>query len=156
MRIRTTAPKDLDQILDHRVAMFREMGYGTEESREAMRETSRAVVEDWLQSGQYRGWFAEDEQGRVIAGVGLILYRWLSNALDDRPERAYILNVYVEPEHRGRGLAKALLKELLGWCQKQGFTIVSLHASEMGKPVYERLGFTSTNEMRLRFDSEGA
>jgi len=29
---------------------------------------------------------------------------------------------------------------------------VNLHASAEGRPLYEKLGFEATNEMRLRFD----
>jgi hypothetical protein len=31
----------------------------------------------------------------------------------------------------------------------RGASLVTLHASEFGKPLYERLGFTLTDEMRF-------
>jgi hypothetical protein len=41
---------------------------------------------------------------------------------------------------------------ILEWVKQQGFGAVNLHASDEGRPLYEKLGFENTNEMRLRFD----
>ena len=60
-----------------------------------------------------------------------------------------MLNVYTNPEHRGRGLARMLMEHILGWARAQGFATVELHASDEGRPLYEKLGFGQTNEMRL-------
>ena len=43
-----------------------------------------------------------------------------------------------------------MMEALLGWCRGQGFRSVALHASEEGRPLYEKLGFHHTNEMRLK------
>jgi GNAT superfamily N-acetyltransferase len=60
-----------------------------------------------------------------------------------------VLNVYCEPPHRRRGLARALMDAILDWCRERSISRVSLHASDEGRPLYEGLGFTATNEMRL-------
>jgi hypothetical protein len=31
-----------------------------------------------------------------------------------------------------------------------GLAVITLHASDAGRPLYERLGFAPTNELRLR------
>jgi GNAT superfamily N-acetyltransferase len=56
----------------------------------------------------------------------------------------------VEPEHRRQGLARSIMQHLIDWCRTQGFQSVALHSSEYGRALYEKLGFKSTNEMRLR------
>jgi predicted acetyltransferase len=53
----------------------------------------------------------------------------------------------VEPEYRGRGIAKALTLECMAEAKRRGIGVVALHASNKGRPVYERLGYTSSNEM---------
>ena len=40
------------------------------------------------------------------------------------------------------------LRELLRSCRGNGIESVVLHASGEGRPLYEKLGFTPTNEMR--------
>jgi GNAT superfamily N-acetyltransferase len=66
-----------------------------------------------------------------------------------QPRKAFVLNVYVKPEFRRRGIARDIMKTLLEWCREQGFDSVSLHASIEGRPLYEELGFRPTNEKRL-------
>ena len=34
-------------------------------------------------------------------------------------------------------------------CRKRKLKRVALHASDIGRPLYEAMGFKSTNEMRL-------
>jgi GNAT superfamily N-acetyltransferase len=61
-----------------------------------------------------------------------------------------IVNVYTEPAHRRRGLARRLMVAMLDWLREQGYGTVSLHASDYGRPLYESLGFAATNEMRMQ------
>ena len=39
---------------------------------------------------------------------------------------------------------------MIEWCRKKGFSAVSLHASDAGRPLYETAGFQPTNEMTLK------
>ena len=66
--------------------------------------------------------------------------------------RAMILNMFVEPHYRRRGIARSLMEVMiLAWCKSAGYSYVGLHASDEGRPLYESLGFQPTNEMRLNF-----
>ena len=66
-----------------------------------------------------------------------------------QPQRAMILNMYVEREHRRKGVARALMETMIRWCRENEFAYVGLHASESGRGLYEKLGFQPTDEMRL-------
>ena len=73
---------------------------------------------------------------------------WAPHYLDPTGEqRGYVLNVFVEPEYRKRGLAQALMSECMDEARRRGVRVVALHASQKGQPVYEKLGFTTSNEM---------
>lgn len=61
----------------------------------------------------------------------------------------YIWGVYVEPDFRHQGIAQRLTEQAIAYLKELGCTRATLHASPAGKPVYERLGFISSNEMRL-------
>ncbi len=61
----------------------------------------------------------------------------------------YVLNVFVDPGHRSRGIARALMVAITDWARAAGHHVVELHASDQGRPLYESLGFAATNEMRL-------
>jgi GNAT superfamily N-acetyltransferase len=68
----------------------------------------------------------------------------------DALDEAYLPNVYVDDEHRRRGLARRLTETVLAWCRERGMGRVVLHASDEGRSLYESLGFVaSPREMRL-------
>jgi GNAT superfamily N-acetyltransferase len=129
--------------------MFRDMGVLDEREVPALAAATRAYLTTALPSGAYRGWMVEAD-GQVVAGGGVLVRQLLP-----RPgyaaggDEAYVLNVYTEPAHRRRGLARTLMQAILDWCRAQRISRVSLHASDDGRPLYEGLGFLQTNEMRL-------
>ncbi|SFK32748.1 Ribosomal protein S18 acetylase RimI [Mesorhizobium albiziae] len=61
----------------------------------------------------------------------------------------YIWHVFVDAEHRGKGIATELVKAAVGHLQSLGCTKVILHASDAGEGVYRRIGFELAKEMRL-------
>ncbi len=147
-RIREATVEDLGEIMRHRRCMFQDMGFGDAAALDAMEATSAPFIKTGLQDGSYREWLVEIA-GRVVAGGGVLILGHPSSPRDPSPRRAWILNMYTEPEYRGRGLAKSIVETSIGWCREQGFAWVSLHASEAGHHLYENLGFKPTNEMRL-------
>jgi GNAT superfamily N-acetyltransferase len=151
--IRLATVMDAPIIVHHRRAMFTDIGLGDSKDLDAMEATFAPYVTRALGDGSYRGWLAETEDRRVVAGGGLIVHEWPArpgNPSD--PRRAYILNVYTEPDHRKQGLARRIMTVILAWCRAEGLKAVSLHASTYGRSLYESLGFEKTNEMRLRLE----
>lgn len=152
-RIRRATVGDTAMIARHRIAMFRDMGCGglpDERDAEPLEAASREYLSHALPSGLYRGCLVEQKHA-VVGGGGLIIQRGVP-----RPENlygheeAYLLNVYVEPAHRRRGLARQLMDVMLAWCREHRLARVVLHASDDGRSLYESLGFTAVdNEMRL-------
>ena len=60
----------------------------------------------------------------------------------------HLVNVFVEPDYRRRGIARVLVETALDWCRGEGTRVITLHASDEGRHLYESLGFYLTNEMR--------
>jgi GNAT superfamily N-acetyltransferase len=147
-RIRIATAADAAVIAHHRAAMFRDMGVLPEADVAALSAATRAHLATVLPSGVYRGWLAERD-GEVVAGGGLLVQpTWPRPEALEGGAEAYLLNVYTEPAHRRRGVARALMDAMLAWCRARGITRFALHASDEGRPLYESLGFIATNEMR--------
>jgi GNAT superfamily N-acetyltransferase len=149
IRIRTAGVEDLQHILHHRRAMFEEIGYRDDAVLESVDKFSRVYFDNALRSGKYRGWLAEESNGEIVGGGGIVLADWPGYPGENRAERAWILNMYTEPGARRRGVAKRLMEAMIEWCRANGFSAVSLHASSAGRPLYETIGFQQTNEMKL-------
>ena len=149
--IRLATPSESAIILHHRRSMFRDMGEGTVEQLDRMVEVASPWLARALADGSYRHWLALDASGRVAGGGGVLLCPWPANPKEPCTHRAVILNVYTEQEFRKRGIARKIMLTIMAWLKEQGFASVNLHASDEGRPLYEKLGFEATNEMRVKF-----
>jgi GNAT superfamily N-acetyltransferase len=146
---RRATPSDAQAIADQRLLMFTDAGVGHESEMAPMAERFATWVRAKLEDGSYVGWLTEGD-GLLVAGAGLWIMEWPPHYLDAEPHRAYLLNFYVAPEMRGRGLARALLALAVDEAKERRIKVVTLHASKFGKPLYERNGFAMSNEMMLR------
>lgn len=92
------------------------------------------TVQDWerLLRLEPDGCFVEERDG-VIAGS--------ATALCYGRELAWIGMVLVLPGYRRRGIATALMRHVLAWLHENGNPISKLDATDMGRPLYERLGY---------------
>ena len=147
--LRPITTDDLELVCRHREAMFRASARAgrSEETLQEMTRAFRVWLEPRLADGSYFGFVIEDG-GVPVAGIGLMVIDWPphpSHPSDSR--RGYVLNVYVEPTHRKQGLARRLMDLADAELRRRGVTFAILHATAMGRPLYERLGWTATSEM---------
>jgi len=150
LHIRKAGVEDLKHILHHRRAMFEEMGFRDTLVLDRVDDLSQAYFSEALQTGTYRGWIAEELNGEIVGGGGIVVADWPGYPGENNAERVWILNMYTEPRARHHGVAKRLLEAMIEWCRTNGFGSVSLHASSAGRPLYETIGFQQTNEMMLK------
>lgn len=149
IRIRQGTMDDVEVVVRHRIEMFRAMGI-TEAHLAAMEQPARAYFSEAMANGRYLAFLADDN-GRVVAGGGIVLLHWPATATEARDSRPMILNMFTDDAYRRRGLARRIMQAMIDWCRDAGYKSVSLHASEYGRPLYESMGFQPTNEMRLNF-----
>jgi len=154
-RIATSA--DVTLITEHRHAMFAEIGWSTPDALATMSQHFRPWVDRMMAAAKYIGWVVEDE-GQPVASAGFFELDWPPHPFDPASEaRGYLLNFYVKPSHRRRGLAKELVKLAVAESRRRGLRVTTLHASDAGRPVYESLGFRRGGEMMLiEIDSSGS
>ena len=64
--------------------------------------------------------------------------------------KAYIMNMYTHPDYRRKGIAFKVLGMLVKECYARNITAISLEATDMGRPLYEKYGFIKMeHEMEL-------
>jgi GNAT superfamily N-acetyltransferase len=139
--LRRATVEDIDLLLELRQAMWREgaLDMETPDASLALEEARKYLLEK-VPSGEYICYLAEAE-GRVVGVGGMFLYRHLPRPRSPRGVEGYILNMLTLSEWRRRGIASAILRELLECAREAGATLVGLRASEDGRPVYEKFGF---------------
>ena len=153
--LRVATPEDALLVARHRACMWRDMGRLQPETFDAMVQATAPALARLMREGRYHGWLLAyaDRPHVVVAGAGVVLREQLPFPVDGGRgvrfgEQGLVINVYTEPAHRRRGLAERVMRALLAWAETRGLSSVILHASDDGRPLYERLGFVGTNEMR--------
>jgi GNAT superfamily N-acetyltransferase len=148
--IRRASTGDLETLIAHRRAMFRDMGYNDDAALDSMSAKFRVWLLQHINAGDYHAWLAYAPDGSIAAGAGLWLMDWPPHMIGEGAQRGNILNVYTAENFRRRGLARNLMQAVLSWCGENGIDTIILHASSSGRSLYESMGFIATNEMRLR------
>ena len=62
-------------------------------------------------------------------------------------QHGYLGFMYVQPEHRGKGLNQEIMQRLIAWCESKGITDFYLDVYAENKSAvraYEKLGFAPT------------
>lgn len=155
--IRLATSRDVDVLARHRAEMFKDMGHLPAALSDTLLQAARAYFAAAIPDGRYVAWLAElrDPPGEIVGGAGLQLRELLPRPHPAgerlmRGPQGLVLNVFTERRWRRQGVAAGLMEELLRWTRAYGIESLVLHASAEGRPLYERLGFVPTNEMRYR------
>lgn len=102
-----------------------------------------------LTDGSHTAYLVFDE-GMFVGAGGVSYYRVMPTCHNASGNKAYIMNMYTNPDYRRMGVAYNTLKLLVEDAKSRGITAISLEATEMGRPLYEKFGFVKMNdEMEL-------
>ena len=110
---------------------------------------SRAYYREALSDGSHTGYLAFDGEDFVGAG-GVSYYRVMPTYHNPTGRKAYIMNMYVRPDYRRRGIATRMLDLLVADARQRGIQCISLEATDAGRPIYAKYGFVPMeHEMEL-------
>jgi GNAT superfamily N-acetyltransferase len=153
LTLRLATVDDIPALISHRRRMFEDMYSSQDVIRDragyaAMDDAYAVLLRYEIPAGSTRVWVIEDG-GAIVASGALKFTDWLPRPDGQRRGLVYVHSVYTVPEYRRQGLARRLLNAMIAYCRDNGWPRVTLHASDMGRGLYEDLGFKPTNEMRL-------
>ena len=156
--IRTATVGDAAIIASYRAQMFRDMGTLADELFEPLAHATISYLQRTMPAGEYVGWLAYESHNpaRIVGSVGVLIRQIPPFATVDASgnrriaggKQGLVVNMYVDQSMRRRGVARAVMAEVLAWSSREKIDRLVLHASEEGKPLYAGMGFVMTNEMR--------
>lgn len=150
IRIRQATLADTEALIDLRARMLVELGLADVGLLETLRRNTLEWYAQSFADGSTAGWLAERD-GVVIGGVALTLATGQPQFRSPSGRTALVYGLFVQPEERGAGVATRLVSEAVAHARAWGAEVVTLHAAEKARPLYARLGFRPTGEMRLQF-----
>lgn len=106
------------------------------------------AVGDDVERGSHVPWLAEDV-GEPVACVALNWWHLAPNAVDAHRKRGCVSYVYTRPAYRRQGISRALMTMLIAWAREHDLHRLILWASDMGRPLYESLGFAPSRGLEL-------
>jgi GNAT superfamily N-acetyltransferase len=152
--IRLATDDDQDQVLRLRLAFIADVrGVGLDSFEPAFVDVTRRYLADVSRLGRIRTWLAEPVSGGGAATGIISVLRTDAPPLPEQhlAHEGYVVNLWVAPEGRRRGTARALLQTAIDDAPCWGLRGLHLHATEDGRPLYEATGFApDARWMRLR------
>ncbi len=148
--IREAHLSDVDRVVEMRMDMLYEVGKIEQEGgTEKLRARTRDFFIKTFQTGEFQVLMAVEEE-KIVATSGIQFMERPPIYENIDGIEAHIMNVYTLPEHRGKGIAMALLNDIISHAKEKKAGRILLHAIGNDKRIYEKLGFRSTrNEMEL-------
>lgn len=90
------------------------------------------------------------DSNRFIGAGGISYYRVMPTYHNPSGNKAYIMNMYTNPDYRRMGIAMKTLELLVAEAKEKGIKAIFLEATDMGRSLYEKFGFVKmNNEMEL-------
>ena len=152
VQVRRATMGDLSTVLALRLALLREYDdhpvYGR--LRNDVEVRARPLFEQQILAAD-QAIFLADVDGVTVGIVRCADTRGSPLLVPDR--YCYVTSVYVQPDHRRRGVLSALIGRVEDWAHGRGLTEMRLHNStrnEMARSAWDQLGFEVNEEVRLK------
>jgi GNAT superfamily N-acetyltransferase len=144
---REASADDIEALAMLRFQMEIERGNTPVDPGEYLQAYSTST-QDEVEGRRHRAWLAlADDQAVACA----LLVWWILPPNFDNflRKRGFVSSVYTRPAYRRQGIARELMKLLIARAREEGVGRLILWSSEMGRPLYEQLGFTGSRALEL-------
>lgn len=143
-------PEDLERLVEARAVVLRAAnGLPDDADMEEVKAQSRRYYQKALGDGSHIARLVLHGE-RLVGTGGVSFYEIMPTYHNPGGRKAYLMNLYTAPACRRRGIAWKTLDLLVQDCLSRGVTAISLEATSMGRPLYQRYGFVPMeNEMEL-------
>ena len=144
--IRITTKGNIDELMSSRLEMLKVVNNLPEdyEYSDEMINESR----DYFLNGDHLTVLAMDNDV-VIGCASMSFIRVMPTFEHPTGKRARLMNVYTRSEYRRQGIARKMIELLIRKTWEKGATVISLDATTLGRPLYEKIGFTDSTECMI-------
>lgn len=141
---------DIDELVRTRVIVLRAANKLSDDvDMSLVEKESYEYYKSALEIGEHIAYLVCDNETFIGAG-GVSFYQVMPTYHNPTGKKAFIMNMYTAPAYRRQGIAIHILDLLVKDIRKQGVSQISLEATEMGRPLYEKYGFVKMeDEMEL-------
>ncbi|MEL7601982.1 MAG: GNAT family N-acetyltransferase [Bacillota bacterium] len=137
---------DLDALVKMRIKVLRTAnGLSDLVDMSQVESESRYYYQRGLQEGGHVAYLVYDRDAVIGAG-GVSFYQVMPTYCNPSGKKAYLMNLYTEPDYRRKGIAWQTLDLLVHEARERGVDFITLDTTKMGRPLYEKYGFISMQD----------
>lgn len=141
MIIKFSTKADLEKLISIRLEMLRIVN-DLNENYEFSSDFKKEVSDYFINGNQDTVIAIDEENENKIIGCATLSYIYIMPTFSHPSgKRGHLMNVYTNENYRRQGIAQKMINMLLEEAKKRKLTEISLDATEMGKPLYEKIGF---------------
>ena len=145
--IREATLTELNTLIEWRMEVLRcVFSIPADTDTTELRDANIEYYKRALANGTHIACFAE-QNGKIVGCGGLCLYDEMPSPDNPTGHCAYLMNIYVRPEHQGHGTGKRIVRWLVGAALARGIKKIYLETSEAGRLLYSILGFSDMKDM---------
>ncbi|MGH7716772.1 MAG: GNAT family N-acetyltransferase [Vulcanimicrobiaceae bacterium] len=145
--LRAAQAADAWDLAGLRFASLIEMGLSTPPERDRFLPRAATELFELLSQDRMAAWILMEDG--VPCGCACALF-WNRLPYPSSSLHAEIAGVYVVPPLRKRGYATELVREAVANARARGVRKITLSPTEVGRSIYERLGFNNETHMAIR------
>ncbi|WP_373722471.1 GNAT family N-acetyltransferase [Bacteroides heparinolyticus] len=141
---------DIDELVRTRIIVLRAANkLSNDVDMSLVEKESYEYYKSALEIGEHIAYLVYDNETFIGAG-GVSFYQVMPTYHNPTGKKAYIMNMYTAPTYRRQGIAFHTLDLLVKVIRKQGVSQITLEATEVGRPLYEKYGFVKMeDEMQM-------
>lgn len=138
---------DLEILTETRIEVLRAANRLSDDvDMSEVKKQSLEYYQNALRNNTHLAYLIFDEE--IFVGTGGISYfQVMPTYHNPTGKKAYIMNMYTNPDYRRQGIAFKTLDLLVTDARKKGITAISLEATDMGRSLYEKYGFMKMNDV---------
>ncbi len=169
MNIRKADFNDIEKLTELRIAQLNDEGERETEDSRICRKAARRdfsclsqsdnshsikkALKDYFCDALKNGsaeMFVGEINGQIVTTAAVCYYVLPPSFKNPDGKTAYGTNIYTLPAFRGNGYAKEVVGYMLERVKEKGYKSVRLHATKMGRGLYEKLGFTDDPDFMIK------
>lgn len=143
--------EDIDELVRTRLVVLRAANKLSDDVDMSKVEQESFAYYKWaLETGEHIAYLVYDNETFIGAGA-VSFYQVMPTYHNPSGKKAYIMNMYTNPEYRRQGIAFYTLDLLVKDARAKGVSQIALEATDMGLPLYEKYGFIKMEaEMEIK------
>jgi len=141
---------DLEILTETRIEVMRAANQlNNDVDMSEVKQQSFEYYQNALKNDTHLAYLIFDE-GTFVGAGGISYFQVMPTYHNPTGKKAYIMNMYTNPDYRRQGIAFKTLDLLVSDAKAKGISTISLEATDMGSPLYMKYGFIKMNdEMEL-------